>query len=111
MKNYLQIISSNGYKPYINNKVIYVLNLEDLEYEYPNKKIVIFSMNKEDYLLDTKLGLHITTYELKKFLTEKLLTYPKTILVGHYSFKTKNEMNLLGINNIKLLDLGENYYD
>lgn len=111
MKNYLQIISSNGYKPYINNKVIYALNLEDLEYEYPNKKIVIFSMNKGDYLLDTKLGLHITTYELKKFLTEKLLTYPKTILVGHYSFKTKNEMNLLGINNIKLLDLGENYYD
>ena len=107
---YLDIITNNGYNAFINDRVMFETKKIDYKLRYPNKKIIRLTTNKNDYLLDNKLGLHITSSELNKFINENFITKPKRIYLGHYNM---NDVIESGYNSreIKLLNEGVNNYE
>ena len=85
---YLEIIKSNGYNPYITNKVVFESNILFVENEHP-KRIILVNDNTS-YNLDWKLSLHITKNELMDIINNHIANEP-IVLVGHYDIENSNE--------------------
>ena len=101
---YLEIIKSNGYNPYVDNKVMYENSILFKGVEYPKR--IVFINDNTSFNLDWKLSLHITKNELMDIIKNHIANDPM-ILVGHYDMENSNE-SIDYLNQYKVLKKGDN---